>query len=86
MEGFTALLKAARDYCDRHNQNTIILGPVNEWGEGSYIEPCLEYGFSMYEAIRACFGKGDPASWPQNKGPKDMSLGPYDYTASDAAN
>lgn len=85
VEGFTALLKAARDYCDRHNQNTIILGPVNEWGEGSYIEPCLEYGFSMYEAIRACFGKGDPASWPQNKGPRDMSLGPYDYTASDAS-
>lgn len=80
--GFRQLLEAARDYCDRHDQNSIILGPLNEWGEGSYIEPCLEFGFEMYEAIRDIFGKGDPQSWPDNCGPRDMSLGPYEFIQS----
>lgn len=79
VEGFRKLLQSARDYCERHNENTIILGPLNEWGEGSYVEPNLEFGFGMYEAIREVFGQGTPGDWPQNFGPRDAGLGPYEF-------
>ncbi len=77
--GFKQILEGARAYCDRHGEKDIILGPVNEWGEGSYIEPNLEFGFGMYEAIRDVFGQGDPGGWPPNFGPRDAGLGPYDF-------
>ena len=76
---FKLLLTAAKDYGNTHTQNIFILGPLNEWGEGSYIEPNLEFGFDMYEAIRNVFGKGDPKTWPANLTPRDMGLGPYDF-------
>ncbi len=77
--GFKKILEEARAYCDRHSERDIILGPVNEWGEGSYIEPNLEFGFGMYEAIREVFGEGEPGGWPPNFGPRDAGLGPYDF-------
>lgn len=77
--GFRKILEAARAYCDHHGEKDIILGPVNEWGEGSYIEPNLEFGFGMYEAIRDVFGQGKPEDWPKNFGPRDAGLGPYDF-------
>ncbi len=77
--GFKKILKQARAYCDRQGEKDIILGPVNEWGEGSYIEPNLEFGFGMYEAIREVFGQGEPGDWPPNFGPRDAGLGPYDF-------
>ena len=57
----------------------IIMGPLNEWGEGSYIEPCAAFGFRMYEAVRKTFCLGDPKRWPNNIGPSDVGLGPYDF-------
>ena len=55
-----------------------IFGPLNEWGEGSYIEPNLEYGFGMYEAIRETFREKPAEGWPMNFAPSDVGLGPYD--------
>lgn len=78
-DDFEALLKQSRTFAEKHDLPFVVLGPLNEWGEGSYIEPNTEYGFDMYEAIRRVFGTGDPASWPQNVGPRDVGLGPYDY-------
>ncbi len=78
---FRQLLDAAKAYCDRHEQNIVILGPLNEWGEGSYIEPNLEFGFGMYEAIREVFGVGDSDAWPENLSPRDVGLGPYGFPA-----
>ena len=77
-ELFEQLLVAGRAFQEKHPQPFIVLGPANEWGEGSYIEPCTEFGFAMYEKVRKVFGKGDPASWPINYGPTDVGLGPYD--------
>jgi hypothetical protein len=57
----------------------VVLGPLNEWGEGSYIEPATEYDFAMYEAIRRVFAKGEPSEWPVNIAPGDVALGPYDF-------
>ncbi|NUN94763.1 MAG: glycoside hydrolase family 99-like domain-containing protein [Candidatus Omnitrophica bacterium] len=76
---FEDLLRQAKQYCEDRDLPFVALGPVNEWGEGSYIEPCTEFGFQMYEAIRRVFAKGDPSSWPINLGPRDVGLGPYDF-------
>lgn len=76
---FRQLLEAARDYCASHDHHIVILGPLNEWGEGSYIEPNLEFGFGMYEAIRDVFGIEPADGWPENVSQRDVGLGPYDF-------
>ncbi len=75
---FEDLLRQAKAYCKKIDREFVVLGPLNEWGEGSYIEPNTEFGFKMYEAIRRVFGKGDPKGWPVNLMPRDVGLGPYD--------
>jgi hypothetical protein len=75
---FEDILRQARDYCRQIGRNIVILGPANEWGEGSYVEPCNEFDFDMMERVRKVFGRGDPSSWPVNVGPADVGLGPYD--------
>lgn len=71
------LLRAAKGYLDQHDEKLLILGPWNEWGEGSYLEPCAEWGFGMLQAIRRVFGR-DPAP-PPEVCPLDVGLGPYDF-------
>ncbi|MBX7256329.1 MAG: glycoside hydrolase family 99-like domain-containing protein [Candidatus Hydrogenedentes bacterium] len=85
-ERFERILREAKTYCEAHAKRLVVLGPVNEWGEGSYIEPCAEYDFGMLEAVRAVFGKGDPSLWPVNVAPSDIGLGPYDFPARPEAN
>jgi len=76
---FEELLWQAKFFCEEHDKPMLILGPMNEWGEGSYIEPCTEFGFEMLEAIRRVFAKGNPTTWPINVSPSDVGLGPYDF-------
>ena len=76
---FERLLADLKAFAVEHKKPFVVLGPVNEWGEGSYIEPNTEFGFEMLEAIRRVFGKGSPESWPVNIGPADVGLGPYDF-------
>ena len=76
---FENLLRQAKEYCTKIGRTIVVLGPANEWGEGSYIEPNTEFGFEMMEAVRKVFAKGDPASWPVNVAPADVGLGPYDF-------
>ena len=76
---FERLLRSAKTFAGQHKIPRVILGPLNEWGEGSYIEPCAEFGFEMIEQIRSVFGTGDPKSWPVNIGPAEVGLGPYAY-------
>jgi hypothetical protein len=78
-ELFEDLLGSARTFCEDHGKSMLILGPVNEWGEGSYIEPCTEFGFEMLEAVRRTFATGPSADWPVNIAPADVGLGPYDF-------
>jgi hypothetical protein len=74
---FEQMLDDAKAWCQAHGKDRVFLGPANEWGEGSYIEPATEYGFGMYEAVRRVFATGDPASWPVNIAPSDIGRGPY---------
>ena len=70
------LCRLARQYADRTDKKIIALGPMNEWGEGSYIEPYAEYGFQDLDQIREAFC--EPGDWPPNLIPSDVGLGPYD--------
>ncbi|MCC6145857.1 MAG: glycoside hydrolase family 99-like domain-containing protein [Candidatus Hydrogenedentes bacterium] len=73
------LLREAKGFTDDRHQRVVVLGPANEWGEGSYVMPCTEYGFDMLEAVRRVFAVSPEADWPQNFGPRDVGLGPYDF-------
>lgn len=78
-EKFAGLCRAARAFCEKHQLTRVVIHPLNEWQEGSYIEPNEEYGFAMYEAIREAFCEKPAAGWPKNLRPADVGLGPYDY-------
>jgi len=78
---FERTLRDAKAFSEARGKRLVVVGPSNEWGEGSYVEPCTEYDFAMMEAIRTVFAQGDPASWPVNIGPADVGLGPYDFPA-----
>jgi hypothetical protein len=60
----------------RPRKPIIAIGPVNEWGEGSYIEPYAEYGFQDLDQLRAAFCP--PGDYPPNLIPSDVDRGPYD--------
>lgn len=76
--GFRTLLRAARAFADRHDSALVVLGPLNEWGEGSHIEPCATFGFEMLEAVREAFALDPGRVWAEPVGPRDLDLGPYD--------
>lgn len=78
-ELFERILRDIKDWANAHERGMVILAPLNEWGEGSYIEPNTEFDFKMYEAVRRVFAVDDPATWPVNIGPADVGLGPYDF-------
>jgi hypothetical protein len=75
---FEEWLRQGRDFCAARHVPMLVLGPANEWGEGSYLDPCTEFGFAMYESVRRVFGRGDLAAWPGNLSPEDVGRGPYD--------
>ena len=81
-EKFAAICREARAFCDANGIKHVVIHPVNEWQEGSYIEPNEEYGFAMYDAIRDAFCEKPAAGWPKNLRPSEVGLGPYDYPPS----
>ena len=81
-EKFAALCREARAFCERNGIRHVVIHPINEWQEGSYIEPNEEFGFAMYDAIRDAFCEKPAEGWPKNLRPSDVGLGPYDYPPS----
>jgi len=85
---FERLLREGKAFADETNRKIIAIGPCNEWGEGSYLEPCAEYGFEMYDRIRKVFCEPTapqaPGGWPPNIAPVDVGLGPYDFPTEPA--
>ncbi|MBR0056258.1 MAG: hypothetical protein IJP66_02920, partial [Kiritimatiellae bacterium] len=77
MAAFRRLCEEARRYAEETGAPRICLGPLNEWGEGSYAEPNGEFGFGMYEAVRDAFGVKPEGGWPLNYVPADIGRGPY---------
>ena len=78
-EKFRELCQSCRGFCEENGVRHVVVAPVNEWQEGSYIEPNEEYGFQMYDALRDVFCKRPPEGFPPNLVPSDVGLGPYDY-------
>jgi len=75
---FRRLCEDAKRFADESGVRRLVLAPLNEWGEGSYAEPCREFGFGMYESVREVFCKRPANGWPLNYAPADVGLGPYD--------
>jgi hypothetical protein len=75
-ELFGRLCRMARQYADQTGKRIIAVGPWNEWGEGSYIEPYAQYAFQDLDQLRAAFC--EPGDWPPNLVPADVGRGPYD--------
>ncbi len=69
-------LRRLRAFLEQHRLKEGWLEAWNEWGEGSYIEPNVEFGFADLEAIRRTFGR--PGTMPVNVGPRDVGRGPYE--------
>ncbi|MBQ3342647.1 MAG: glycoside hydrolase family 99-like domain-containing protein [Kiritimatiellae bacterium] len=78
-EKFASVCREARAFCEKNGIKHAVIHPINEWQEGSYIEPNGEYGFAMYDAIRDAFCEKPAEGWPKNICPSDVGLGPYDY-------
>ena len=78
---FRKVCQACRSFCEAKGFKRVIIAPLNEWQEGSYIEPNQEFGFAMYDALRDVFCDKPAAGWPKNITPKAIGLGPYDYPA-----
>ena len=78
-EKFAIICREARAFCEKNGIRHAVIHPINEWQEGSYIEPNEEYGFAMYDAIRDAFCEKPAEGWPKNLRPSDVGLGPYDY-------
>ena len=75
---FRKICEDARRFADENEIKILGLAPLNEWGEGSYLEPCKEFGFEMYETLRDVFCREPAEGWPPNIAPADVGLGPYD--------
>ena len=82
VQSFKRLLEDYKSFADETGIKRAVLGPLNEWGEGSYIEPNDEFGFGMYEAIREVLCKEPEDGFPVNYAPHEVGLGPYDYPQS----
>ncbi len=78
VESFRKILKDYKEYAKVTGNKRVVFAPVNEWGEGSYIEPNNEFGFGMYEAIREELCKEPEGGFPVNYAPYEVGLGPYD--------
>ena len=76
--GFKRICEDFKKFSTKTGIKLALIGPTNEWGEGSYVEPNAEYGFGMFEAVRDTFCKKPTEGWPINFGPEDIGLGPYD--------
>ena len=81
VEKFRKICADCRAFCEKKGFKRVIIAPLNEWQEGSYIEPNEEFGFGMYDAIRDVFCDKPAEGWPKNVVPKDVGCGPYDYPA-----
>ncbi|MEN6642116.1 MAG: glycoside hydrolase family 99-like domain-containing protein [Armatimonadia bacterium] len=73
---FRQICEDAKRFADANGIKRLALGPLNEWGEGSYLEPCQEFGFEMYDVVRDVFCK--PGTPHLDYGPADIGRGPYD--------
>ena len=74
---FRRICVDGKRFADESGVTRLLLGPIDEWGEGSIGYPNRELGFGMLEAVRDTFGEKPSEGWPLNYAPEDVGLGPY---------
>ncbi len=74
---FRRICVDAKKFADETGVTRLLIGPLDEWGEGSIGYPNREHGFGMLEAVRDTFGEKPAEGWPLNYAPEDVGLGPY---------
>ena len=71
---FARICRDARKFSDESGVRTFLLGPLDEWGEGSIGYPNHAHGFGIFEAVRETFGRKPADGWPVNYAPEDVGL------------
>ena len=74
---FARICRDARRFCEETGTKRILIGPLDEWGEGEIGWPNAEHGFGILEAVRETFAKRPADGFPLNYAPQDVGLGPY---------
>ena len=74
---FKRICEDAKKFSAETGITRFLIGPLDEWGEGSIGYPNREHGFGMLEAVRDTFGEKPADGWPVNCAPEDVGLGPY---------
>ena len=73
-QDFRRICEDAKRYSDESGERMLLMGPLDEWGEGSIGYPNAELGFGMLEAVRDTFGRKPAEGWPVNYAPEDVGL------------
>lgn len=71
---FRRICEEGRKFSDESGIRTMLVGPLDEWGEGSIGYPNREHGFGILEAVRETFGTKPADGWPLNYAPEDVGL------------
>ena len=54
---FRRICEDAKKFSDETGERYLLMGPLDEWGEGSIGYPNRQHGFGMLEAVRDTFGE-----------------------------
>lgn len=78
---YKGLLVRFKDIIDRLPEDSVgrrvvVIDNWNEWSEGHYVAPCLEFGFRYLQAIRDVLTHRD--NLPDYRVPEMLDFGPYE--------
>lgn len=73
-EDFRRICQEGRKFADETGVRTFLMGPLDEWGEGSLGYPNRRLGFGILEAVRDTFAAKPSEGWPTNYAPEDVGL------------
>ena len=71
---FTRVCRDAKAFSDETGERMLLVGPLDEWGEGEIGYPNAEHGYGTLEAVRDTFGRKPAGGWPVNFAPEDVGL------------
>ena len=73
-QAFRQICRDAKRHSDESGERYLLMGPLDEWGEGSIGYPNRALGWGMLEAVRETFGEKPSEGWPMNIAPQDVGL------------
>lgn len=73
-QAFRRICRDAKRHSDESGERYLLMGPLDEWGEGSIGYPNRALGWGMLESVRETFGEKPSEGWPVNIAPQDVGL------------